>query len=89
LRSHDGRICFALRVCDGGLYAERQQIDPSAGRLVQSVLFKDEASFVRWCEADAAKFSYPLVCGRMRRAGCELLARAGSNDLPSRDFGSP
>lgn len=88
-RSPDGRISFALRACDSGLYAERQQIDPSAGRLVQAIMFRDEASFVRWCEADAAQFEYPLVCGRMRRTGCEFFARASSSGLPLGDFGSP
>lgn len=88
-RSPDGRISFALRVCDGGVYAERHQIDPSTGRLVQSIVFRDEASFVRWCEADAARFDYPLVCGLMRRTGCEFFARTAPNDLAPRDFGSP
>ncbi len=86
-RSPDGRIAFALHRSKGCLYAERHQIDPSAGRLVQSALFRDEASFVRWCEADTAKFEYPLMCGRLRRAGCELLARTAQDGLPPGDFG--
>lgn len=88
-RSPDGRLSFALRACDGGLYAERHQIDPASGRLVQAVVFRDEASFARWCDADRAKFEYPLVCGRMRRTGCDLFARTVSNDKPLGDFGGP
>jgi hypothetical protein len=85
-RSPDGRVSFTLRSRDGELYAERQEIDPTVGRLVQSVVFKDEASFVRWCEADNAKFEYPLVCARIRRKGCDLFAGTGSDSFVAGDL---
>ena len=88
LESHspDGRVSFTLRTLDGGLYAERHETDPAVGRLVQSVVFRDEASFVRWCEADNAKFEYPLVCARIRRKGCDLFAGTGSNSFVAGDL---
>ena len=36
--------------------------------------FGDEASFLHWCEADALKFSYPLVYSSLKRHACALLA---------------
>lgn len=82
-RSPDGRISFTLRRCKRGLYAERLHVKTAVGRLVQSIVFHDEAGFVRWCDADNARFAYPLVCSNLRRAGCELLLRAAaSQDAP-------
>ena len=63
------------------LYAERLHAKADIGRLVQAIVFRDEASFTRWCDADSVRFAYPLIFSNLRRAGCELLSHcAAGND---------
>ncbi len=77
--SPDGQLTFTLRWCSDGVYAVRVQLNPAGGKVVQCVLFSDEAGFLRWCDADSAKFNYPLVCSNVRRRGCEFFARAAQD----------
>lgn len=71
--SGDGVIAFKLVPCAGGIHVERSQIRAGAGRVVQSMRFLDDASFLRWCEADRLKFTYPLLYANLKRSGCALL----------------
>lgn len=73
--SPDGRIAFTLNACGTALYAEREHVEPSMGRQIQAVVFADESAFDRWCQADEARFAYPLVCDRVRRRGHEHFAQ--------------
>ena len=75
--SGDGVISFNLRPCEGGVHVERSQVRAGAGRVVQSMRFRDDASFVRWCEADRLQFSYPLLYANLRRSGCALFCPPG------------
>lgn len=34
--------------------------------------FADDASFIRWCEADRLKLTYPLLYVNLQRSGCAL-----------------
>jgi len=70
--SGDGVIVFKLVRCPGGVHVERSQVRPGGVRVVQSMRFRNDASFIRWCEADRLKFSYPLVYANLLRSGCEL-----------------
>lgn len=70
--SGDGVIAFKLMPCAGGIHVERSQIRAGAGRVVQSMRFLDDASFIRWCEADRLKFTYPLLYANLKRSGCAL-----------------
>jgi hypothetical protein len=79
-RSPDGRISFQLRRCKRGLYAERLHAKAEIGRLIQAIVFQDEAAFTRWCDADSAKFAYPLIFKNLRRAGCEILSHCPAGD---------
>jgi hypothetical protein len=73
--SPDGRLRVALRLCAGGLYLERRHVLDESGRIVQGLMFMDEAEFLCWCDADDARFDYPLMCSNVRRAGCDLFER--------------
>jgi hypothetical protein len=74
VRSHDGAVCFRLRATPLGLSIERERRHAQArARLVQSVVFTDWASFIRWCEADSVRFDYPVVFHDLRRAANALL----------------
>ena len=72
--SDDGLITFQLSPCDGGILVTRTQLRTRGGRLVQSIRFADDATFIRWCDADRLKFSYPLVYANLRRSGCALFS---------------
>jgi ketosteroid isomerase-like protein len=80
LRSGDGVLTVTLRRSDAGLYVERTVQRAREGRIVQSSVFADPASFRRWCDADASRFDYPLVHADMLRAADDLFPA----DIPSR-----
>ena len=72
--SDDGIITFQLSPCDGGILVTRTQLRAHGGKLVQSIRFPDDATFIRWCDADRMKFSYPLLYVNLRRSGCALFS---------------
>jgi hypothetical protein len=74
--SSDGVIVFKLVACADGLHVERSQLRASGGRVTQSMRFRDNQSFIRWCAADRLRFTYPLVYANLERSGCELFAPA-------------
>jgi hypothetical protein len=76
VQSADGAIKIVLLPCAVGIHVQRVQLRIGCSRVVQSTVFADEDSFVRWCDADRLKFAYPLVYTQLRRNGCALLARA-------------
>ena len=77
LATEDGAFAFALRGSPCGLYVERTQRHPLGAHLVQSMIFNGSDAFLRWCAADPVRFDHPVLFGRLRRQGDELL-RAGS-----------
>jgi hypothetical protein len=72
LRSGDGVLAVTMRRSDAGLYVERTVQRAGEGRIVQSSVFADPASFLRWCDADASRFDYPLVHAGMLRAADDI-----------------
>ena len=74
--SSDGVIAFKLTLCASGVHLERSQVLEGSGLIVQSMLFHDDASFIRWCEADRLKFAYPLLYASLTRRGCALFTPA-------------
>lgn len=81
--TRDSVVEFRVLPCTTGLFVERRQFRVGAGLSSHAMCFEDEASFLRWCDADVLKFSYPLVYARLKSRGCALLSRAGSAS-PSR-----
>ena len=73
--SADGIVAFRLSRCAGGIHAERVHKRPGSSRVVQSVVFEDDASFSRWCAADRLQFDYPLMYDQLRRNGSALFHR--------------
>jgi len=72
--TRDGVLEFRLSRCRSGIYVERRQFRLGAGIATHAMCFGDEASFLHWCEADALKFSYPLVYSSLKRHACALMA---------------
>lgn len=75
VQSADGVIKIVLLPCANGVHVQRVQVRTGSARVVQSTVFADEDSFVRWCDADRLKFAYPLIYTQLRRNGCALFAR--------------
>ncbi len=73
VRSDDGVIEFRLEACDAGLYVERAEERDHRGRVVQSTIFSDAATFRRWCDADMIRFEYPVVYMSLKRNGDNVL----------------
>ena len=72
--SRDGVVEFRVSATPGGLALERRQFRMGIGLSIHAMCFEDEASFVRWCDADDLQFTFPLVCARLKRRGCALLS---------------
>ena len=75
LSSPEGTISFTLVRREGALYVERETLEPSGERRIVAALFKAPDEFLRWCEADKARFASPLMHSRVRKEGLDLLAR--------------
>lgn len=75
IRSEDGSVRFTLAPTPTGVFVERVQLRGSAARIVQSALFTDDQSFLRWCDADSVKFDHPLVYVSLLRDGDALFRR--------------
>lgn len=73
--SPDALLRVTLRLTGGGMYVERSHEAALSGRIVQGLLFTNEPEFLLWCDSDDARFDYPLMCSKVRRAGCALLQR--------------
>jgi hypothetical protein len=73
IKSDDGALVFRLAATGHGLYVERIEERPGAGRVMQSALFTEHSHFVRWCDADNRRFDYPLIYVSLRRDGDAVL----------------
>lgn len=69
----DGAVEFRLSPRPPGIFVERRQLRVGTGMASHAMHFGDENSFLTWCEADAMRFSYPLVYVSLKRHGCALL----------------
>lgn len=75
VRSEDGSVQFTLAPTPTGVFVERVQLRGGAARIVQSAVFTDDESFLRWCDADSVKFEHPLVYVNLMRDGDALFRR--------------
>jgi hypothetical protein len=66
-------MAFTLARTAKGVFVERVQLREGRGRVAQSVIFMDDSSFERWCNADPVRFEYPLVHANLKRHGNTLL----------------
>lgn len=71
--SDDGVLEYHLSGCTAGLFVERIEQRAAKARVSQSAIFKDTTAFERWCDADVARFDYPLVYVNLRRNGDRVL----------------
>ena len=75
LTSEDGTLTFRLKRIDGRLHMERSRRRARSSAVVQVTDFGDESSFIRWCESDRLRFTYPLLFANLKRSGRALFSR--------------
>ena len=71
-RSPDGVLVVTIQRIARGLFVERIAQRPRAARVVQAFVFTTAGAFHRWCDADAARFEYPLLHLRLGHNADEL-----------------
>jgi hypothetical protein len=72
--SGDRAVEFRLCRCRGGLCVERRHFRRGAGRTTHAMCFRNEASFLRWCDDDQLHFWFPLVYSNLKRRGRAILS---------------
>ena len=74
VRSPDGVLVVTMQRMRGGVFVERAVQRLGAARVVQAIVFHSASSFHRWCDADVARFDYPLLYSSLNRDADELFA---------------
>lgn len=69
LASKAGDVSFSLRATDQGCLVERTQRQAVGARLVQTMVFADQATFERWCAVEPIRFEDPVLYDQLRREG--------------------
>lgn len=67
VRSDDGALVVTLQCTPDGMFVERTIQRPGMSRVVQAVVFDTADQFRRWCDADQARFDYPLLYSSLTR----------------------
>lgn len=74
VRSDDGLVAVRMQRTQSGVSVERVTQRSNTARAVQVIAFANPISFHRWCEADVARFDYPLLYSTLKRDADELFA---------------
>lgn len=74
--SDDGAVRYVLRATQHGLLVERTRWRKGMVRLSVATVFRTNAQFARWCDADSVRFDYPMLHAQLRRQGSGLLQPA-------------
>jgi hypothetical protein len=72
-RDRQGEVHFLLQRVAGGVYVEREAMPRRGLHTVQSILFDDPDSFMRWCDSDPVRFEHPVLHTNLKRYASELL----------------
>lgn len=70
--SEDGVVHLRVQATETGIFVERAFVHPSSALVVMDVHFDDAAQFGTWCNADPARFEYPMLFLSLKRHGCDL-----------------
>ena len=74
MRSDDGLVAVRMQRTRTGVSVERVTQRSNTARAAQVIAFADASSFHRWCDADVARFDYPLLYSTLKRDADELFA---------------
>jgi hypothetical protein len=72
-RDRQGEVRFLVQRVAGGVYVEREAMPRRGLHTLQSILFDDTDSFMRWCDSDPVRFEYPVLHTNLKRYASELL----------------
>jgi len=72
VRSPDGILVVTMQRVRGSVFVERAVQRQGAARVVQAIVFSSASSLHRWCDADGARFDYPLMFSRLHHGADEL-----------------
>jgi hypothetical protein len=75
LSAPDGMLAFAVVPTQSGLIVERSHCTSTGKRSVQTMCFDSVDEFDRWCDAEPARFTTPLLHSQLRREGHAVLER--------------
>lgn len=75
VRSSDGALVVTMQRTPGGMFVERAIQRPGTSRVVQAAVFGTPEHFRRWCDADGARFDYPLLYASLARNADAMFAR--------------
>jgi hypothetical protein len=78
VHSDDGALVVTMQCTPDGMFVERTIQRPGMSRVVQAVIFGTAEQFRRWCDADQARFDYPLVYASLARNADAIFS--GSTD---------
>jgi hypothetical protein len=78
VHSDDGALVVTMQCTPDGMFVERTIQRPGMSRVVQAVVFGTAEQFRRWCDADQARFDYPLVYASLARNADAIFS--GSTD---------
>ena len=67
VRSSDGALVVTMQRTSHGMFIERVLQHPGTSRVVLDVVFDSAEQFRRWCDADRARFDYPLLYASLAR----------------------
>jgi hypothetical protein len=67
-----GHVSIAITRVAAGLLLQREEVPAQGPRTLVVAVFKDLASFARWCDDDPIRFDQPLLLHQLRRDGDEL-----------------
>lgn len=81
VRSDDGAVVVTMQCTPEGMFVERTIQRPGMSRVVQAVVFGTADQFRRWCDADQARFDYPLLYSSLARNADAIFS--GSTDAAS------
>jgi hypothetical protein len=74
VRSDDGLVAIRMLRTSSGVSVERVTQRANTERAVQVIAFSNARSLHRWCDADVARFDYPLLYSTLKRDADELFA---------------
>lgn len=70
--SEDGRVRVQVKGTPTGIFVERSHLHQASALVVVDMHFDDVHRFDAWCDADPARFDYPMLFLSLKRHGSDL-----------------
>ncbi len=70
--SEDGQVRVQVQGTATGIFVERSHVHHATALVVVNMHFDDAHRFGKWCDADPARFVYPMLFLSLKRHGSDL-----------------